>query len=173
MICVNTIISNVWKYVEHHLWRGMFTIKPAKSSWTCRQPCTKLRFPFCGCNDFVFHDLCDKTCEMFSNIYRSFKYDSLSILSDFSYQIQHRRGSIKEKADKWKCAFQIYYTADDWVNGNASDVGNESTMYVCQRATFEGTDLTRRIDLPLTNDSSDDFFSFCYFRETDLFGMVL
>ena len=54
----------------------------------------------CGCSDFDFHNLCDKTCEMFSCIYRSFKNDNLSILSDFSYQIQHRRGSIKEIADQ-------------------------------------------------------------------------
>ena len=28
-------------------------------------------------------------------------------------------------------------------------------FYVCQRATFGSTDLTWRIDLPLTNDSKD------------------
>ena len=39
-----------------------------------------------------------------------------------------------------------------WVGGNASDVENLSTIrYVCM-STFDSTDLTRRIDLPLTND---------------------
>ena len=36
-------------------------------------------------------------------------------------------------------------------------------LHVCQRATFDSTDLTRRIDLPLTNDSGDGI-CFSYFR---------
>ena len=36
-------------------------------------------------------------------------------------------------------------------------------LHVCQRATFDSTDLTRRIDLLLTNDSGDGI-CFSYFR---------
>ena len=42
---------------------------------------------------------------------------------------------------------------------NVSDVENKSTIYACQRATFDNTDLTRRIELPLTNE-----ICFSYFR---------
>ena len=137
--------SNASKYVEHNnrrekpLWRGMFTTKPAKSSWTCRQLCSDFLL-MCACSDFALPHL--------------WQLDNLNILDDFTFQIQYGRDSMIEKEAKWKCAFQIYYTTYHWVSGNASDVENHNLL-LCQRDTFHSTDLTRRIDLPLTNDSKD------------------
>ena len=87
--------SNASKYVEHNnrrekpLWRGMFTTKPAKSSWTCRQLCSDFLL-MCACSDFALHNLCHRICETFSDFYRSF--DNWTIWT--FYAILHSRFSI-------------------------------------------------------------------------------
>ena len=122
-LCINTCIwmcqstCNTIIDVKNDFWRGMFTIKPAKSSWTCRQPCLDFLL-MCGCSDFALHNFMSH--KNLWNVFRFLlQYDSLNNLPDFTLPIQYRRGSRKKekkKKAKWKYAFQIYYTADHWVD---------------------------------------------------------
>ena len=165
MLYINTCIrmcKSMWNTVidvEHDFWRNMFTVKPAKSAWSWRQPCLDFLCVLAVTSPFMLD--VTKPLKCFP-IFTA----ALSITIWIFFPILHSKFSIaevaeKEKATKWKCAFQIYLCCRPSSQWHASDV-----------KAFDSTDLTRIIDLPVTNDSSGGI-SLCYFRQTDSFGEVL